>query len=285
MAEERHGVSWMLEDYETLATSLRNGLDDAALARALGRSLPSVRQAARRLLPSEGGKRRSNLDSLREDLQAPDYDWPGHLHASYQAEGRPLWSKEIDTRLRRAWNTGAPTLPALSQDLQRTEEDLARRMVERGIAPDMGALVDRLGCTDPSPVADWARLAKHDHLMSTQTLVVLGQHGILHAECRNGAWDFRPTLADLEPRYPGARWVIITRPLGETEGREQYGQFYAPSAPTAPAPLPPPFPVPPREPSPQEPPPYDEEPPYDVDDPWAQPVEPPVDDPWLSPAP
>lgn len=226
MSEDRHGVSWMLEDYAGLVSHVRHGLDDEALSAAVGRSLATVRQIARRLLPREGGKRRSNLASLREVLEDPDYDWQAHLSASYEAEGKPLWSRATDEAMKDAWSRGTPGLPQLAEELRATEESTAKRMVERGVAPSTAELVERLGCTPGGHVEMKARVGRDDAQTSVATLVVLTDRSeVLHAEAHSGTHDFASTLKDLELTHPGARWVIVVRGLGQVSGQDRRGRF------------------------------------------------------------
>lgn len=226
MSEDRHGVSWTMEDYQQLVGRLRAGHDDERLARESGRSLASIRQIARRMLPRDGKKPRSNLAALRDALSDPDYEWQRHLEAAYEAEGKPLWSEGSDLRMRQAYTNGSPRLPDLARELRVTEDQAARRMIERGIVPSTIALVEQLGCTPGGQVEMRYRVAVDDRSCSVSTLVVTDTEGaVLAAEAWVAPHDFDRRLDELGQEFPGARWIIVTRLLGETEGDEHRGVF------------------------------------------------------------
>lgn len=232
MSDERHGTSWVLDDYCFLVERIREGDDDEALVAAVGRSLASLRTTARRLLPREGGKRRSNLASLREMLEDEAYPWEEHLRATYKAEGKTLWSREIDATLRKAWASGSPSLPEVAADLGLDEEDVARRMVERGIAPTTVEIARRLGCTEGGEVDLRARIAMDDWTTSVTTLLVFSPEATLLYAVSLGASlreEMEREMGEQAAAHPGAKWVKVTRALGADEGEDEDGFF--PAAP------------------------------------------------------
>ncbi|ANS80376.1 hypothetical protein SGUI_2980 [Serinicoccus hydrothermalis] len=144
----RSGEPWTDDDYSTLVTLCREGLDLTETSHRLGRSPQSVRDRARRMLPLEqrGVPGDRVLTQLRTNLLPdPDYDWQRHL-ATPQPP-RPI----IRQVLPAPTHAGFPgleddellaTADALAQQRRPAEDYLAQALAHevrrRGLAADLG---------------------------------------------------------------------------------------------------------------------------------------------------
>ncbi|MEL4504428.1 hypothetical protein AAEX63_06575 [Luteococcus sp. H138] len=77
MTTPRTGLAYTDDDHDTLLAMLREGASTGEIAVALGRTIKSIEQRARKLLPP--GQRHCPLDRVMPTLATvcaePDYDW------------------------------------------------------------------------------------------------------------------------------------------------------------------------------------------------------------------
>lgn len=78
----------------------------------------------------------------------------------HRHEELPLWSAVAHDAVREAWRTGAPAMPQLAKNTGISEDAIARDLVHSGLAADLVAIGDRLGCsagTHPARRDSWQK--------------------------------------------------------------------------------------------------------------------------------
>ena len=171
----RHGETWTWTDYELLLQGVFNGLTVEQIAAELMRTQGAIRAQLTRLVPDDAeiaNAPRARMDWLRRRLaEDPEYDWQAVLNSRANAPYR-LWSETEEQLLRDGWDRGT-ALPDLVLRLQVSEPAIAHRLIQLGLAADIGKIVGRLGATPGGSVAARARLLCAELTEAIYVLVVI----------------------------------------------------------------------------------------------------------------
>ncbi|MDQ4504304.1 hypothetical protein [Sinomonas sp. ASV322] len=241
--ETRHSLMWESVDYQRIYEGFRLGLVDEEVASLVGRS-PSAIASRLRLLYATGmgddsrSVRKGGFDVFREFIDAEsETEWMERARLTHKGRGLPWWDETADALLQTAWEAREPAMPALAEQLEMREDQIAARLIRLGIADATVAVVDRLGCTPGGLVDIRARLARDKTSAMLWTLVISDQkNGVIHTSLHPDEGSARQQLEEwkadddeeLDYRH-SCHWAIAPRVVGEGSVRRgQTGKFFAP---------------------------------------------------------
>lgn len=237
---DRGGARWDEDDYRQLARGLRDGMDEASLSLALGRTRGGLRSRARMLLQPLGNTN-GTLDELR-DLVAgdPGFDLLALARDAHELEGTRFWRAADDARLRAAFEAGEPELKVLADELGVPEGHVVDRMTRARIARSTLEAVDRLGADPAGSVAMRAVLARDKAAAMLWVLSVVDRarehvHVSLHPteEAADQALsELRPGPEDETDHRERWFYVIAERLVGEGSVRPARDGSFSPKVKT-----------------------------------------------------
>jgi hypothetical protein len=240
LAPDRGGARWDENDYRKLAQGLRDGLDDATLSLALGRTRGGLQSRARMLLRPLGNPS-GTVDELR-DLVAgdPGFDLLALARDAHELEGTRFWCDADDARLRAAFDAGEPDLKALADELSVPEGHVVDRMTRIRIARSTLEAVDRLGADPAGSVAMRAALARDKAAAMLWVLSVVDRaREHVHVSLHPTEEAADQALAELQPGPEDEtdhreRWfyVIAERLVGEGSVRSERDGSFSPKVKT-----------------------------------------------------
>jgi hypothetical protein len=227
MAEEHAGEPWDEHAYKALFDGLGEGLDNAELTAALGRSVSSLSSIAKRLLAAvvtldpDATLPGKGLDGLRVLITGEsEQDWMPLAREAHKNIGQMFWGVAEDGHLTRAWEAHTETITAIASRLTTGDLIVVRRLVWLGLAHDRNEAIERLGVAPGSLLDVWQRLAAGNKV--EQCVLTLSDRDgmILHVSIHANETDAREAIKPSADQVMNredlfiVRWTLTRRVMG-----------------------------------------------------------------------